>query len=278
MMKRATAADADFGDNPSKVALAEARERRAHPDYVPGEALRRKLAEPVLLPQVDRNTILRWAGVPEKEWGMHWIECVRDSGEFHGPWMQRAGLAGHFCVVDGHRQAFDWFAGWQPSEGSLYISGPVGNGKSLLASCKAEELLTVPVRLEWRGAGYRRTGGVSVVYTDEISLARSQRAYRRHGIKGGKSPIQRAAECAVLVIDDFLSRPTPAKGYKQEDEDEDLEWMVNQRYAGRLPIIITSNLPMESVEKARGKRVASRLYEMCSGYNLTVDCVDWRKV
>ena len=176
------ASDAAYGEptSESALALAEARRRRALPGYVSGDSIRRKLAQPVVLPQVDRDTLLRWAGIPQKEWGMTWQECPRMEGELFGLWKTRAQRDGHFCVVDGNREAYEWMRDWNPSEGSCYISGPVGTGKSLLASAKCEQLLTEPVCLTWDATerGYRRTGGVGVLFTDETALARAQRAHR----------------------------------------------------------------------------------------------------
>tara|TARA_R110000824_G_scaffold183776_2_gene364812 strand:- start:872 stop:1708 length:837 start_codon:yes stop_codon:yes gene_type:complete len=273
--------EAEYGEptTDSALALAEARRRRALPGYVSGASILRKLAEPVVLPQPDRNAVLRYAGVPEKMWGMSWSECEREPGEFYGTWKKRALASGRFCILEGNRWAFEWIRDWSAAEGSVYICGPVGTGKSLLTATKSEELLTVPVSLAWDSddGGYRRDGGVSVYYTDETSLARAQRSHKRHGEKGSISPIQRASECALLVLDDFIRRENPAKGYKQEDADDDLEYLLNCRYGASLPVLITSNSPLDAVEQARGHRVASRLYEMCGGLCITVTCDDWRR-
>lgn len=297
-MNETTAKDAEYGTpgTASTEALAEARARRAAPGYVSGDALRRKHAELVTLPSPPREVLLRRAGIPSRDWGMQFVsvpEVVeldyiatepRDGSHRQvsligrAAWKQHAHHAGGFCVVPAFVDAFEWVKAWQPCHGSLWLEGHVGRGKSLLAAAKAEELLTRAVGLEWdhdRG-GYARSGGVAVLWCDEASLGRAQRAHRRHSATGTRSPMRRAAEVAVLVLDDLLRRPKQGKGYTQQDEDADLEWLINERYANSLPIIVTSNEPLAALSEARGDRIGSRVYEMCAGFSLVCGGPDWR--
>jgi len=280
-MRRVNAQDMALSPTVDSLsALAEARQRRRIDGYTVGDSIVRKLAEPAHLPSPDRSTILRRAGVGERDWGMSFERCERLDEESYRDWRDRAQREGRFCVVPANVDAFEWVSAWTPAEGSCYLEGQVGRGKSLLAAAAAERLLTIPVCLTWDAPrrARRRTGGVSVVWTDETALARAQRSHRRHRQLGSVSPIRRAAECAVLVLDDFLAREGAAKGYRQEDADEDLEYLLNARYAANLPVFVTSNLPLSAVADARGARVASRLFEMCAGFSLAVGGPDWRRV
>lgn len=65
------------------------------------------------------------------------------------------------------------------------------------------------------------------------------------------------ANCALLALDDLGA----AKGSEWTDEIN--YRLLNHRYNGRLPTLITSNVIPAQLAHAVGERVASRLAEMC---------------
>jgi len=279
-MNRATAAHADYGvpTTDSYQALQEARRRRAAAGYVPGESIRRKMAEPIAGTAIDERLLWRRAGIPAREWGMSFQEASpRAAGELGVEWKARAQLNGAICVPSWFRDAYDWMSTWEPGQGSVWLSGPVGVGKSLLAACAAMRLLSRPVGLRFNErdgvTGIERTAPVPVLWTNERSLYRDEKATQRFGARGPESFAARAIGVRVLVIDDFLATEA---GAKKGDISELWEWVIGERYNEERPCIWTSNLDQDAIEGVHGARMADRIAEMTARYSLTIQGPSWR--
>jgi DNA replication protein DnaC len=52
--------------------------------------------------------------------------------------------------------------------------------------------------------------------------------------------------------------------------------IINERYEGCKPVIITTNLSEEQMENRLGKRIVSRIWEMCENFGAFPD-QDWRR-
>jgi len=281
--EHATAARADYGETTGSEALAEARRRRALPGYRSGDAIRRKLSEPITLEQADPKQRARLAGIPECFWGLELVSVQRRDQESYRAWKRRAGMACGFCVPAGFDHAFGWASAWEPSREpgmSTWLSGAVGVGKSALAAAMAQRLLSIPVVLQYEHedgqiVGLRREGGIPVLWTSETSLMRDEKAGSKYG-KKGESMARRAVEVEVLIVDDFLS--TEAKGYKKDDMIDLWEWVIGERYYSRKPVIFTSNSNHERVVDRYGLRLADRVAEMISHYSVVIDGDSWRSV
>ena len=277
---KATASDADYGEltSESYQALQAARKRRAAPGYVLGDSIRRKMEEPISTTQIDDRLLFRRAGIPSREWGMSFHEVGRND-DLQGVWKARAARVGGFCVTPGFREAYDWMRAWEPTQGSVWLEGLVGTGKTLLAATAAMRLLSTPLALRFVErdgvVGVSRGGAVPVLWTNERSLFRDEKATQRFGGRGPDSFAARAIEVSVLVIDDFLS----IEGSNKETRDiSDMwEWVIGERYNEQRSCIWTSNRPQTDIEAVHGARMADRIAEMTCSYSLQVDGPSWRK-
>lgn len=105
----------------------------------------------------------------------------------------------------------------------LFISGPVGSGKTYAASAIARAFIT---------AGYR------VVFTTSLKMLDEIRASYERQREGG---IGRYARCDVLFIDDIGKENANAWALTT------LFQVVNDRYDSMLPTIYTSQYTLESL-------------------------------
>lgn len=166
--------------------------------------------------------------------------------------------------VDLPAQAAAWFARGHDAEG-LYLTGPVGTGKThaawsaLTAWCVTTRTVPRMARHEaWRdGAG---GAAPNVIFTRMTDLL--------DDLRPGDGARQRIRDCqnaALLVIDDLGAEKA------SEWTQERFYTVVDHRYANRLPLIVTSNLPPKDqvVAAQTGERAASRLAEMCTVVAMT---------
>jgi DNA replication protein DnaC len=136
-------------------------------------------------------------------------------------------------------------------EGWLLILGPFGCGKTHLAAAIANQavsmgvptlFLTVPDLLDWMRFAYSDPETTFEHRFDEI-----------RNIK-------------LLILDDFgTENATP---WAQEK----LFQVLNYRYMNRLPVVITTNQPMESIEQ----RIRSRLQDPSIAQRLHINAPDYR--
>lgn len=146
-----------------------------------------------------------------------------------------------------------------PHTPGILFTGDVGSGKTYLAGAITNELLqhdiqalflVVPDFLDELRATYSR--GNDGADVDDVSLLRTAR------------------QVDVLILDDLgvhnYTSWTCNKLYS----------LLNYRLNYKLPVIITTNLDLDEIEKFLGQRTTSRIVQMCRIYRLTVD-VDIRR-
>lgn len=103
---------------------------------------------------------------------------------------------------------------------SLYIAGPIGTGKTMLASCLAADLIRC---------------GKSVLWSNVGDLLRALRATFSDRTQNEEDVIDRFAQAGILVLDD-LGKEKPT-----EWAAEQLFAIFNRRYDYGKPSIVTTN-------------------------------------
>jgi len=247
--------------------------------------------------QLRRADALQRAGIPERYRGWSFGRTAYQDGLPH-EWRSRMGAR----IADGERvigilsgcaDAVEGLDAWTPSQGWVWLEGPAGCGKTLLACCAAERLICAP--LEWeveldgewvvgveqerkapRGSPLRRRGGWEVVLVSEAEMFADQRADRNRE-PGETTTIRRLIGSGVLILDDCgqsLEEAGPVLGQRREF----LEQLVDARYRARRPTIFTSNHALHGprLEPLIGRRAHGRIVEMVGPRNWRLDG-DWRQ-
>ena len=148
----------------------------------------------------------------------------------------------------------EWAKLGRHAEG-LYLAGPVGTGKT-----HAAWMAFAPGA--WPPASMPRDSDVSETYGTSFSatVVFSRMTDLLDDFRPGEASVSRVRDCQgadLLVIDD-LGAEKPS-----EWTQERLYSVVDHRYANRLPLIVTGNLPPAKLAEQTGDRVASRLAQMC---------------
>ncbi len=136
----------------------------------------------------------------------------------------------------------------------LLFTGPVGSGKTFLASCIANVLLDI---------GKEVLLVVVPDLLDEIRATYDQDRYDR--VVTEHSVIDAARKVKILILDDM-----GAHNYTEWTRNK-IYNIINYRLNNRLPTVITTNLSLENLEDYLGERTTSRLIQMCRIYRLAVD-------
>lgn len=138
----------------------------------------------------------------------------------------------------------------------LLMSGGVGCGKSHLAVAIL------------RGVVEK---GYSGLYYNSPDLLRDIRAtFDRESEVSEDDLIEEVTTTDLLVFDDV-----GAENSTNFVMDR-FYLIINERYEGCKPVIITTNLDLETLENRLGKRIVSRLLEMCESFGPFPD-QDWRR-
>lgn len=131
----------------------------------------------------------------------------------------------------------------------LFITGPIGSGKTHLVSAIFNELKKKNVDVEF------------FVVPDLLEQGKAD----MFNENSGRDVFAKAKKANVLILDDL-----GAHNYTP--------WIINQLYSlinyrlnNMLTTIITTNLNLEDIDYRLDERIASRILELCSIYNLNVD-------
>ena len=219
------------------------------------------------------------ANVPRRLWGYTWDRTTKidtKTGETFDAFQQRLQQLEppHIGLTAANVRLATELRRWSPSEGSMYVQGPVGGGKTTLVAAKVRQLL----EQDYPG---------SVLYLPEAELFERQRerAANRNGV-AGPSVVQLCRQAGVLVLDD-VGTTEEIRAWQRDV----VEQILCARYDAAAPVIVTSNLGIDWTDEEAaakpsdrppciaslfGERVASRLTDMCRRRVVRLIGVDWR--
>jgi len=145
----------------------------------------------------------------------------------------------NFKIDDKNKLAYDYLSNLQKLEGSIFITGPVGCGKTHLAVALMRNLATKQIeKFLFKSATDILLNLKSAFSNNEVS---EEEVYKKFK---GKD---------ILIIDDI--------GTEKLTDYVIQSWysIVDYRYSHCLPTVYTSNLDIKDVAIRFGDRVASRL-------------------
>jgi DNA replication protein DnaC len=129
----------------------------------------------------------------------------------------------------------------EPHSSGILFWGRPGVGKSHLAAAVANELLE---------------RGFSILFLNTVDFLNSLRDLYREE-ESEVPEMERVFKADLLILDDLgAEKPT-------EWVLEKIYQIVNSRYESLLPMIATTNLDLNSLERMLGERTFGRLVEMC---------------
>lgn len=152
-------------------------------------------------------------------------------------------------------------AGWD-TPGSLFLTGPIGVGKTHTAWTAAAAWLAACF------TGRYRSNPVIAMHRSTALFD----ALRPDG-DNPRAVTKAAQEADLLFIDDLAAARVSPTGWTQEQLYE----IFDERYTKRRPTLITCDVMPGDLGPAVGPRVASRLAEMCAGRVEFISGPDRRK-
>lgn len=159
-------------------------------------------------------------------------------------------------------EADQWATAGRATPGSLFITGPIGAGKTHTAWTAART---------WLGASFDRgfTGNPVIAAYRSTELFDSLRP----DADDARTTQQAAQNADLLFVDDLAAARVSPTGWTQERLYE----IFDERYVQQRPVIITCDVLPNALEPVVGPRVASRLSEMCAGRVLYLGGHDRRR-
>ena len=138
---------------------------------------------------------------------------------------------------------------FDPEEADSFLYyGPTGTGKTFLAACIGNELLTQGYRVYF------------ISFTEMMQKLAQYRilmnSFNPDPLKLDRAELfcQRIHDIDLLIIDDLGSAPGDSGTHSSE-----MIQLLDNRFAHKKPILITSNLDLEKIQKRYDERLLSRL-------------------
>jgi len=148
-----------------------------------------------------------------------------------------------------------WIDSYSPGGKGLFMVGGVGSGKTHIAVAILKELIAK---------------GFTGLYYNVVDLLKDIRATMSNDFELSEyALLDITCNVDVLVLDDMGAEKT------SEWVLDRIYHIINKRYENQVTTIITSNFDHDELEARVGKRIASRLKEMCIKVDFPFD--DYRK-
>ena len=140
----------------------------------------------------------------------------------------------------------------------LYMAGGIGTGKTHLAVAIIDYIARM----------HKRKYSYNILFRSVVDLVAELKARLRNN-KPIDHLIKECEVCDLLILDDI--------GVENETEwtTELFYKIINTRYTNMLPVVITTNLHPEQMDRNKTQRVISRIMECCQGVEF--DGIDYRK-
>jgi DNA replication protein DnaC len=187
--------------------------------------------------------------------GPHRVDYLMSSGSSYLPIPRRYATADPAHLIAALR---DW-----TGESGVYLTGPVGTGKTYQAAALVKHAFRVfdrqavnDVHDPYYMLGFRVAR--PVVWANVPGLLEDI----RRSYDAPDALPENLTNAPLLVLDDIgAEKPS-------EWVEERLYCIVNERYENALPVIVTSNLTPAQLGDRVGARITSRLVEMCDVHGL----------
>ncbi|MBP5915888.1 DnaA ATPase domain-containing protein [Streptomyces scabiei] len=157
----------------------------------------------------------------------------------------------------------DWAFREAGSSSSLFLTGPIGVGKTHTAwrVCRLWLESAFTVAGPWKGSPVIATTRATSLFD----------ALRPDAQSEGRRLVERLQTADLLFVDDLAA--ARASDWTRERLFE----IFDERYINRRPVVITSDVLPSNLTEVIGPRVASRLAEMCRWNVVLIDGDDRRR-
>lgn len=140
-----------------------------------------------------------------------------------------------------------------PHTDGLLLTGQVGSGKTFLACCIANALLSQGKTL------------LFIVVPDLLDQIKATYDTKNQNNVTELELLETAREVPLLILDDLGA-------HNYTDWTRNIIFgIINYRLNYLLPTVITTNINLEDLEQFLGERTTSRIFQMCRPYRLLVD-------
>lgn len=163
--------------------------------------------------------------------------------------------------IELHPDAAAWATRQPGAPASLFLTGPIGVGKTHTAWQASRLWIATHMDSTRRG-------------TPIVQTWRSTQLFDALRPDGGEPGLTKKLQtCDLLYIDDLAAARVSPSGWTQERLYE----IFDERYINRRPVLVTCDVLPNAISHIVGERVTSRLAEMCRGGVLLLAGHDRRK-